>query len=163
MSAISLYEPVAGGTTETRLIEIGRPFIHAVTFSLFSAAALTVPIQVEITSQGNSVAPLPSGNAENTIYITTLAAPLRVELKKDVNGPPYVLELRIINGNAGIVSLGAVFEVYNTPYPQTRLYISPGREGDNIFAPYINAVAAERERLTKAEKEKAKKGKSDNG
>lgn len=155
MSVITFRADVAATTTVIRRVEVGRSFLHAGTFYVLSAVALTQEIQLRVFSQGNTIAPMMAVGADNFIYL--IAQPLRIEFKRDVNGPPYELELNIYNPTAGAVSVSGSLEVYNTPYPQTRLYIVPGKEGDNPFSALYAGVKSAKDDATKQEEKDKKK------
>lgn len=124
MSVIVFQDSIAGAAIEAGYLELGRPFIHAVTLQAFSAAALAALLEVRISSRGLTIAPTSQRGSSASIYLDN-HYPVRLELKKEMTGPPYEVEIQAINNNAGAVILVATFEVYNTPYPQTRIYVEP--------------------------------------
>lgn len=130
MSIISIRESVALSARETILVEISRPFINAMTLSVFSSAVLTGQVGVRISANGQTILPVPANGANNDIWLEN-HAPVLLVVNKEVNGPPYQLEIIIDNTlNASAVFLTGILEVYNTPYPQTRIKLPDGKHGE---------------------------------
>lgn len=155
MSVISFRTSVLAGATNTIQLELGRSFIHAITLSTLSAVALTAEQQVRVFSKGSTVAPMLARGGENFIYVSS-DNPIRLELKRELNGPPYELEIQVTNPTAGTVVTSGLIEVYNSPYPQTRLYITPGKEGENPFSALYAGVTQAQEKSKDQEKRKEK-------
>lgn len=144
MSIISFRESVAASSVETISVEIGRPFINALTLTLFSSAVLTDQLGVRLSSYGLTVIPVSANGASNEIWIEN-HAPLLLVLNKEIVGPPYRIDLVLNNsGNAAIVTVSGFFEVYNTPYPQTRIKFPEGHEGNaDPFVKFLQSLETE--------------------
>lgn len=128
MSVVSFRESVALGAVESIYLEIGRPFINAGTISVFSAAALAGQVGVRVISQGQSIFPIATSGGDPQVWLEN-HAPVLMVINKEVNGPPYTLQLFFDNSaNAGAVIVSGFFEVYNSPYPQTRIKFPPGTD-----------------------------------
>lgn len=139
MSVISFNDSIAGASTETLYLELARPFLGRVTLGAFSAADLTNLLEVRISSNGYTLLPTPSGGGQSGVYVDN-HIPVTIEVKKSMSGPPYNLEITVVNANAGAVIVYGMFEVYNTPYPQTRVHVPYGTEGANPFEKIIAQI-----------------------
>lgn len=131
MSIISFRESVAGSATEIILVEVGRPFLRTAHLSLFTAGALGDQVGLMILAQGQSILPMPTRGSDRMIWLEN-HFPVSLEVNKEINGPPYLLEITMQNPNAGAVILSGIFEVYSTPYPQTRIHVPPGRSREGL-------------------------------
>ena len=142
MSNVAFREVVLANTTQVSYLELARPFIGAVTLSVFANAVMTDLVQVRVTGNGYSVLPIPTAGGSDFVCLDN-HVPLAIEVNKTVVGPPYTLETTIKNDNAFPVSVTGVFELYNSPYPQTRVHIPYG--SDSAIDPFAALVSEMRD------------------
>lgn len=124
MSIVAFKESVAAGATEVIYVELGRPFMNALTLSAFSSAVMTDLVGVRIACNGESVFPKQNKGASSSVWLEN-HTPMMFVTNLKIPGPPYELEITFQNLDAAnAVTVSGILETYSEAAPRVRLGLS---------------------------------------